>query len=66
MLATMAMPGGRVQLEQHDMHLALDLPNMAKGRFSCATVQETQYQIKKRRTEVWEEEKLRVEFPLLR
>jgi len=47
MSATMARQGGRVQLEQSDMHIALNMANMAKGGFSHATVEETQRLIKK-------------------
>jgi hypothetical protein len=52
MSATMARQGGRVQLEQTDMRLALNMAKMAKGGFSHAAVEETQYLIKKPRTEV--------------
>jgi len=38
MSATMARQGGRVQLEQSDMRLALNMAKMAKGRFSCAAI----------------------------
>jgi len=38
----MARQGGRVQLEQSDMRLALNMAKMAKGGFSRATVEETQ------------------------
>jgi len=52
MSATMARQGGRVQLEQFDMRLALNMARMAKGRFSRAAVEETQYLIKKPRAQV--------------
>ena len=45
MSATMARQGGRVQLEQSDMHLALNMGRMAKEGFSCAAIDETQYLI---------------------
>jgi hypothetical protein len=60
----MARQGGRVQLEQSDMRLALNMAKMAKGGFSRATVEEMQYLIKKPRAEVREEKKQGVEFPL--
>jgi len=63
MSATMARQGGRVQLEQSDMRLALNMETMAKGGFSRAAVQETQQLIKKPRAEVREEKKRGVEFP---
>ena len=63
MSAMMARQGGRVQLEQSDLRLALNMAKMAKGRFSCATVEETQYLIKKPHAEVREEKKRGVEFP---
>ena len=62
MSATMARQGGRVQLEQSDMRLALNMANMAKGGFSRAAVKETQYLIKKPRAKVREEKKRGVEF----
>jgi hypothetical protein len=46
MSATMARQGGRVELEQSDMRLALNMAKMAKGGFSRAAVQETHYLIK--------------------
>jgi len=63
MSATMARQRGRVQWEQSDMRLALNMANMAKGRFSRAGVEETQYLIKKPRAQVREEKKRGVESP---
>ena len=63
MSATMARQGGHVQLEQSDMRLALNKAKMARGRFSRATVEETQYLIKKPRAEVREAMMRGVEFP---
>ena len=63
MSATKARKGGRVQLEQSDMHLALNMPTMAKEGFSRAAIEETKYLIKKPRAEVQEEKKWGVEFP---
>jgi hypothetical protein len=63
MSATMARQGGRVQLEQSDMRLALNMPKMAKGGFSRAAIEETQQLIKKPRAEVREEKKQGVDFP---
>jgi len=63
MSATMARQGGRIQLEQSDMRLALNMAKMAQGGFSRAAVEETQYLIKKPHAEVREEKKVGVEFP---
>ena len=64
MSATMARQGGRVQLEQSDMRLALNMAKMAKEGFSrAAIIEETKYLIKKPRAEVREEKKRGVEFP---
>jgi len=63
MSATMARHGGRVQLEQSDMRLALNMATMAKEGFSCAAIEETKYLIKKPCAEVREEKKWGVEFP---
>jgi hypothetical protein len=62
MSATMARQGGRVQLEQSDMRLALNTGKMATGGFSRARIAETQQLIKKPCTEVREEKKRGVEF----
>ena len=63
MSATMARQGGRVQLEQSDMRLALNMAKMAKEGFSRAAIEETKYLIKKPGAEVREEKKRGVEFP---
>jgi len=63
MSATMARQGGRVQLEQSDMRLALIMAQMAKEGFSRPAIEETKYLIKKPRAEVREEKKWGVEFP---
>ena len=42
MSAIMARQGGRVQLGQSDMRLALNMARMAKGWFLRATMQDTQ------------------------
>jgi len=63
MSATMARQGGRVQLEQSDMHLALNMAKMAKEGFSRAAIEEMKYLIKKPRAEVREEKKRGVEIP---
>jgi hypothetical protein len=63
MSATMARQGGRVQLEQSDMRLALNMAKMAKEGFSHAAIEETKYLIKKPRAEVGEEKKRGVVFP---
>jgi len=63
MSAIMARQGGRVQLEQSNMRLALNIATMGKGGFSRAAIEETQYLIKKLWAEVREEEKRGVEIP---
>jgi hypothetical protein len=63
MSATMARQGGRVQLEQSDMRLALNMAKMAKEGFSRAAIKETKYLIKKPRAKVREGKKRGVEFP---
>jgi hypothetical protein len=52
MSATMARQGGRVQLEQSNMRLALNMAKMAKGVFLQAAIEETQNLIKKPQAEV--------------
>jgi hypothetical protein len=63
MSATMARQGRWVQLEQSDMHLALNMAKMANKGFSCAAIEETKYLIKKPHAEVPEEKKQGVQFP---
>jgi len=63
MSATMARQGGRVQLAQSDMRLALNIAKMAKEGFSLTAIEETKYLIKIPRAEVWEEKKRGVECP---
>jgi hypothetical protein len=62
MSATMARQGGRVQLEQSDMRLSLNMAKIAKEGFSHAAIEETKHLIKKPRAEVREEKKRGVEF----
>jgi len=62
MSATMARQGGRAQLEQSDMRLALNMAKMAKEGFSRAAIEKTKYLIKKPRAEAREEKKRGVEF----
>jgi len=57
MSATMAMQGGRVQLEQSNICLALNMAKMAKTGFSRAAVEEMQNVIKKPCSEVREGKK---------
>jgi hypothetical protein len=59
----MARQRGRVQLEQSDIRLALNMAKMVKGGFSRAAVEESQYLIKKPRPKVREEQKRGVEVP---
>jgi len=45
MSATMARQGARVQLEQSDIRLALNMAKMAKEDFSRTTIEESKYLI---------------------
>jgi len=63
MSATMARQGGRVQLEQSDMCLVLNMAKMPKEGFSRAAMEESKYLIKKPCSEVREEKMRGVEFP---
>jgi len=63
MSATMARQGGRVQLEQSDIRLALNMAKMARGGFSHAAIEETQHLIKKPGAEVQQEKKRGVAIP---
>ena len=62
MSATGARHGGRVQLEQSDMCLTLNMAQMAKEGVSRTTMEKTNYLIKKPPAEVREEKKRGVEF----
>jgi histone H3/H4 len=62
MSATLARQGGREQLEQSDMCLALNIAKMVKGGFSRPAIQEMQYLIKKCCAKVREEKKRGVKF----
>ena len=59
----MATQGGRVQLEQSDMRLALNMGKMAKEGCSRAAIEETKYLIKTPCANVREEKKRGVEYP---
>jgi len=63
MSATMARQAGRVQLEQFDMRLTLNMAKMAKRGFSRAAIHEIQFLIKKPHAKIHEEEKRGVESP---
>ena len=63
MSATMARQGGRVQLEQCDMRLAVNMAKMAKGGFSRSAIEEMQCLIMKPRAEVREQNNRGVKFP---
>ena len=63
MSSTMPRQGGRVQLEQSNMRLVLNMAEMAKEGISRAAIEEMNYLIKKLRTEVREEKKRGVECP---
>jgi len=62
MFAAMARQGGRVQLEQSDRCLALNMVEMAKGRYLHPAIEEMQNLIKKPCAEVQEEKKRGVAF----
>jgi len=55
MSANMARRGGRVKLEQSDMHLALNVAKMANEGFLHTSFEETLQLIKKQHPEVREE-----------
>jgi len=61
MSSTMERQGGRVQLEQSDVRLAMKMAKMAKGGFSRAGIKYTQFLIKQPRAEVQEEKERGVE-----
>jgi len=63
MSSTMARQGGRVQLEQSNMLLALNMSKMAKWGLSRGAIEETQQLIKELRAKVQEEKKRGVEIP---
>jgi len=58
----MARQGGRVQLEQSDMRLALNMAKMAKVGVLCAAMEETKFLIEKPRAEVREDKMRGVKF----
>ena len=59
---TMARQGGRVQLEQSNMRLALDMAKMAKGGSLRTAIKERAHLIKIPCADVWEEEQHGVEL----
>jgi len=63
MSASMARQGGRVQLEQSDMSIALNMAKMATRGSSCTMIEETQHLIMKPCAAVQEPKKWGVEFP---
>jgi len=63
MSTTMAGQEGCVELELSDMCLAMNMAKMAKGGFSRAATEETQYLIKTPHAEVREENMRSDEFP---
>jgi len=63
MSADMARQGGRVQLEQSDMRLTLNMAKIVKQGFSRAAMEDTQQLIKKPHAQVRGEKKQRVVFP---
>ena len=62
----MARQEGHVQPEQSNMRLGLIMAKMAKGVFSRAAIEATQYFIKKPHAEVREEKQQSVEIPRLK
>jgi len=62
MSATMARQGGRVQLEQSDLCLALNMAKMTTEDSSRAALEETKYLITKPRAVVREEKMRGIEF----
>jgi len=62
MSATMARQGGRVELDQSDMRLALNMSKVATGGFSCHVIEEKHHPIKIPLAELREEMKRGVEF----
>jgi len=63
MSAAMARQGGRVQLEQSDMHLAVNMDKIAKEGYSRAAIHGTKYRIKKPHAKVCGEKILGGKFP---
>jgi len=63
MSATMARQGGRVQLEQSDISLALNMDKMAKEGFSHVAIEATKHLIKISHAEVREDKQCGVDFP---
>jgi len=63
MSATMARQGGRVQLEQSNMCLGLNMAKVAKEGFSRVSIEETKDLMKEPCTGVREGKKRGVEFP---
>ena len=63
MSATMTRQGGRVQLEQSDMRLALSMAKIDNESFWRAAIEETQQLMKKPCAEVRKEKKWGVVFP---
>ena len=59
----MARQSGCVQLEQADMHIALNMVNMAKNGISRAGIEEMKNLIKKPWAEIREEKRRGVELP---
>jgi len=55
MSATMVRQGGRVQLEQSDVFMALNMAKMATGGLLRAAIEETQQLIMQSRAKVQEE-----------
>jgi len=62
MSATVVRQGGRIHLEQSDMHLAFDMAKMPRGGYLHTTTEGTEYLIKTARADVREEKTLGVEF----
>jgi len=63
MSATIAREGGRVQLAQSDMHLPMNMAEIAVGGFLPTAIAEMQHLMKKPCARVRAEKKWEVEFP---
>jgi len=63
MSATMARQGGRVQLEQCKVRLAMNIAKMAKGGIHGAAIEDMQYLFKKPRAKLRDVMKWVIEFP---
>jgi hypothetical protein len=61
--ADLAWHDCRVQMEQSDMPLALNMAKIVNRGILCATIEKTQYLIKKLQADVGQDKKRAVEIP---